>query len=92
MRIDYKNVSTIEDAFKKVSMNVSESRLKSMGIDAKIKREEDISRISAEGKGFELTISFYEDHCYMDLNLSFLLKPLRSKIEDKISEQLIKLV
>lgn len=48
--------------------------------------------INAKGKGFELTLKFEEDRCLVDLDLSFLLKPVKGKVLETVENKLKKTV
>jgi hypothetical protein len=46
----------------------------------------------AKGKGFTLNVAFKEDHCAINLDVSFILKPLRKKILEGIDKQFRRVV
>jgi hypothetical protein len=88
VKINYKQVSNKDDAFKKVKAFITPEYLEKfqMKIDTDFDEVNKIAR--ANGNGFKLIISFFENHCDVDLDLSFLLKPLKSKILEKIQSQI----
>ena len=48
--------------------------------------------ISAKGKGFELVLTFEEDQCLVDIDLSFFLKPVKGKVLETVENKLKKTV
>lgn len=45
-------------------------------------------QIIGKGKGFEITLSFYEQQVAIDINLKLMLKPLKGKIIDTLTDEI----
>jgi hypothetical protein len=92
MNINYQKVKSSKEAFQIVKTSITPDSLKKYNVLAEFTYDEAKPRIVAEGKGFTLTMDFYDDSLTMDLDLSFMLKAFRGKIEDLLSNELKKKV
>ena len=87
-KVKYKQVKTKDEAFKKVKAFITPEYLEKFQMKIDLDFDEIGKIAKASGNGFTLLIKFYEDYCETDLDLSFLLKPLRGKIMEKVQSQL----
>lgn len=92
MKIDYKKVSNADEAFAIVKENITPETIEKYKVKADVNYDESAKKIIAKGKGFELVMGFSDTNMNVDLDLSFLLKPLRSKILESLEKQLTRLV
>lgn len=89
-KVEYNKVSSKDEAYEAVKKAVTPEMLAKFQVSAELDYKSDL--ITAKGKGFKLDMKFDDQSCWFELELSFLLKPLRSKIESSIEKQLIRIV
>ena len=92
VRIPYKKVTDAQQAYTLVSESIGGELLEKYSIKAELTRDEANKRISAKGKGFELTVEFLPEACEIDLNLSFLLKGMKNKILKQVEGQFVEIL
>ena len=90
LRIDYNQVTDANVAYAKVKEMITPEYIQKFQVKADIKYDDAEKKVTAKGSGFTLELCFLEKHCEVDLDLSFLLKPLKSKILEKIEGQIKK--
>lgn len=90
MKIPYKNVSNKEEAFSAVKGAVTPELLAKWQVKADIVYGD--YTVNAKGKGFELKVDFFDEHCEVGVDLAFLLKPLKSKILEGVEKQFNRVV
>ena len=90
LRIDYNQVTDANVAYAKVKEMITPEYIQKFQVKADIKYDDAGKKVTAKGSGFTLELCFLEKHCEVDLDLSFLLKPLKSKILEKIEGQIKK--
>jgi hypothetical protein len=88
IELSYKNLTNKDDAYTAVKSKVNEEMMKKFKVKASINADDINQRIKAKGKGFELILDFLDTKVVADLDLSFLLKPLRSKINSELEKEL----
>jgi hypothetical protein len=88
LKLNYKQVTNQAEAFTKVKAFITPQYLEKFQIPIDLNFDEDKKIAKATGSGFSLVICFFEDYCDVDLDLSFLLKPLKLKILEKIQSQI----
>ena len=91
MKIDYVNVSTQEEALKKVKENITEEKLAKFQVSADI-TDNGVDKLEASGKGFDLYVVFYENYLEVELKLSLMLRPFKSKVESYLEKEVTKVV
>jgi len=89
-KINYSNVTNADDAFRKVKTLITPEYIEKFQVTADVSYDEAQKKVKAKGTGFTLELSFFPEHCNVDLDLSFLLRPLKSKIIEKIEGQIKK--
>tara|TARA_B100001971_G_C18268036_1_gene596530 strand:+ start:106173 stop:106451 length:279 start_codon:yes stop_codon:yes gene_type:complete len=92
MKISYEKVTNKEEAYTAAKSAITPDLIDRFKVKADINYDDANSVVSAKGKGFDLSIQFYETECEVKLDLSFMLKPLRSKIEEGIQKQVKRIV
>lgn len=92
MKINYQKVTTKEQAYTAAKSAITPELIDRFKVKADINYDDSNSVVSAKGKGFTLNISFYESECEIDLDLSFMLKPLKSKILEGIEKQVKRII
>ncbi len=90
MKINYIKASSADDAYNKARALITPEYIEKFQVKADIKYDDAAKKVTAKGSGFTLVLSFLQDHCDLDLDLSFLLKPLKGKIMEKLEGQIKK--
>ncbi len=90
LKINYHKASSSQDAFNKVKSIITPEYIEKFQVKADISYDENNRKVIASGTGFTLELKFLENHCDVDLDLSFLLRPLKGKILEKIEGQIKK--
>lgn len=88
LELNYKNMTNKDEAYTAVKSKFNEEMMKKFKVKASVNADDENQKIRAKGKGFELTLDFLETKVIADLDLSFLLKPLRSKINSELEKEL----
>ncbi len=90
LKINYQNMTNATDAFNKVKGIITPSYIEKFQVKADVSYDDTNKKVKAVGTGFTLELCFLADHCDVELDLSFLLRPLKSKILEKIEGQIKK--
>ncbi len=90
LKINYTNVTNAEDAFKKVKTLITPEYIEKFQVTADVSYDDEQKVVKAKGSGFTLDLAFFPEYCKVDLDLSFLLRPLKTKILEKIEGQIKK--
>lgn len=90
IKIDYLNMKDSSEAYQKVKTLITPEYIEKFQVKAEINYDDEKKIVKAKGAGFTLVLCFLDQHCDVDLDLSFLLKPLKSKILEKIERQIKK--
>ncbi len=88
----YKKVGSKDEAYEKVKSEITPEYVEKFKVKADIDYNDSDKTIKAKGKGFGLDIIFKEDKVELGLDLSFLLKPLKSKILESFERKIEKLL
>lgn len=89
-RIDYNQAKTSDEAFQKVKAFITPEYLEKFQVKVELAFDEARKITTATGQGFTLTMKFFDTYCDVDLDLSLLLRPLKSTILGKIEHQIEK--
>jgi hypothetical protein len=89
-RIDYKKTKSQDEAFQKVKALITPDYLSKFHVKVDLTFDEIKRYAVATGQGFKLTMKFFDAHCEVDLDLSLLLRPLKTTILGKIEHQIEK--
>ena len=90
LKINYKNVTNKDEAFSKIKSHITPEYIKKFQVKADVTYDEAKKTVKASGSGFTLNLSFHDTYCDIDLELSLLLRALKSKILAKIEDQITK--
>lgn len=90
VKIDYSNLTTADDAFKKAKLVITPSYIEKFNVKADVSYDEAKRTVKAKGAGFELDLCFFDNYCDLNVDLSFLLKPLKGKIVEMLEAQIKK--
>lgn len=90
LKINYKNVKNQDEAFLKVKSLITPEYIQKFQVKAKVVCDEATKIITASGSGFTLKLSLNDTSCDVDLELSLILRALKSKILEKIEYQISK--
>lgn len=88
VKIDYRQVTNSDEAYAKVKTLITPEYVEKFQVKADVMYDDVKKIVRAKGTGFTLTLCFEAKHCDVDLDLSFLLKPLKNKIFEKIEGQI----
>ncbi|MCT4640874.1 MAG: polyhydroxyalkanoic acid system family protein [Bacteriovoracaceae bacterium] len=86
--VPYANITSRDQAYSTVKENITEETIARFKVKADITYQDDSKVIGAKGKGFELKVEFTDDKAIANLDLSFLLKPIKGKIVEGLTKQL----
>jgi hypothetical protein len=87
-RIDYTRHEDKMSAYHSVKTNITPEVIARFNVKADMYYDDNLPMITATGKGFTVTMKFDDSLVDLDLDLSFLLKPARGKIEEMLTKQL----
>ena len=90
LKIDYKNVKNKDEAFLKVKSLITPEYIQKFQVKANVVCDENKKIVTATGSGFTLKLSLNDTNCDVDLELSLILRALKSKILEKIEYQISK--
>lgn len=88
LKIDYNNITNATEAFNKAREIITPEYIEKFQIKTDITYDEAAKKVTAKGTGFKLDLCFYESYCDLDVDLSFLLKPLKGKILEMVEAQI----
>ena len=88
-KVNYFNTSTKADAYKAACEQITPEYIAKWNMKADIAYNEPNS-ITAEGKGFTLTLNFTETAVEVTCKLSLMLKPFKGKVLDTVESKLKK--
>lgn len=89
-KINYKQAKSKDEAFQKVKAFITPEYLSKFQVKVDLAFDEVKKQTVATGQGFTLTMKFFDAHCEIDLDLSLLLRPLKTTILGKIEHQIEK--
>lgn len=90
VKIDYKSVNGRDAAYLKAKSVVTPEYTEKFQVKATVAYDDAQKIITSSGKGFTLTLCFFDTYCEADINLSLLLRPLKNNILSKIEHQIAK--
>lgn len=90
IKVDYKNVTNCDEAFCKIKSHITPEYIQKFQVKADVTYDDAKKIVKATGSGFTLTLKFLDTHCDVDLELSLILRALKSKILAKIQDQIAK--
>lgn len=90
MKISYQKMTNADEAFAKARSVITPEYIEKFQVKADLHYDDAAKKVMARGTGFTLVLTFLQDHCDLDLDLSFLLKPLKGKIMEKLEAQIKK--
>ena len=91
LKIPYASVTDKKQAYDSAKKVVPEA-ISKFGVKADVSLNDSETSLSAKGTGFDVTITFLESHAEVKMDLSFLLKPMKSKILEVLEKQIKKVV
>ncbi len=90
--VNYSKATTAEEAFDIASKGITAEYIAKYQVQAELEYLKDQRQIRATGKGFTLTLSFKESEALLDVDLAFLLKPLKKKITESVEKKLVNIL
>lgn len=91
-KVGYNKASSKEEAYQAVKQAITPATIEKFKVSAELEYLDANHKIVAVGKGFDLKIDFVEDGVGLDLSLSFMLKPFKTKILEGLEKQLNRIV
>lgn len=88
MNVEYQKAANGEEAYNTAKEQITPEYVQKFGVKADVDFDDSGKKISATGKGFTLNLVFYDNHCKVDLDLSFMLKPFKGKVLEGIESKL----
>ena len=88
LEIPYQVAKDGSEAFDLVKEKLDPSFLSQFKLKIKVEFNKEKGVIEGIGKGFKASFIFQEDRCLVEISLSFLLKPLSSKISKDLEDGL----
>ncbi|MFG1498947.1 polyhydroxyalkanoic acid system family protein [Halobacteriovorax sp. XZX-3] len=92
LKVNYSQASSQEEAYNLGKQAVTPEYVAKFNVKADVTTDDGNFSMQAKGKGFELKLKFEESYCLVDLDLSFMLKPLKGKILETIENKIKKTV
>lgn len=86
--VRYTKSNNPDEAFEAAKGQITADYLQKWNVNADISYDKPAHKISAKGKGFDLSLTFKESETLLDVNLSLMLKPFKGKIVSTIEEKL----
>jgi len=90
LTIGYDKASSQSEAYELAKEAITPEYVAKFNVNADITHSPEKGQIVAKGKGFTLSLFFGENECNVKLELSFLLKPLRKTILEKVENKVRK--
>lgn len=90
IKIDYKTMTGRDAAYEKVKSVITPEYTAKFQVKADVAYDDVKKIIKSTGPGFTLTLCFFDTYCEADLELSIILRALKSKILTKIEDQIAK--
>jgi hypothetical protein len=87
LKVNYSVAQSADEAYNLAKAQITPEYVAKFNVPAEITYPGNHT-INAKGKGFELTLRFEEDHCLVDIDLSFFLKPVKAKVLETVESKL----
>jgi hypothetical protein len=91
LKIPYVNVTDKKAAYTAAKKLVPDALAK-FGVKANVTENDSACSLKAKGTGFEANITFVDNEAQVQLDLGFLLKPLKGKVLEALERQIKKVV
>jgi len=88
IQVPYKHSKDKLDAYNRAKNIITSDYFSQWDVEVEIDCADEHPRIIAQGKGFRLQINFEETSCEAYVELAFMLKPFKGKIEKVINKEL----
>ncbi len=92
LKVPYSKVTSKDQAYSVVKSAVTADLIAKFGVSADIKHDDAAKSMEAKGTGFTMKFNFHESELGVALDLSFLLKPLKSKVLEKVEREVKKVI
>lgn len=92
LTIAYNKGQSKEEAYESVKSAITPETIEKFKVKADIIYKDESKQIVASGKGFDLNIDFLDGKALVKLNLSLILRPLKSTILASIEKQVTRIV
>jgi hypothetical protein len=90
--LDYNKCTDAHEAYETVKKNITAEVIGKFKVKADISYIDPEKEFQAKGKGFKLNATFGETCVDIDLDLSFLLKPVGGKIKEILDKEMKRVI
>jgi hypothetical protein len=91
LKVPYTNLTDKKSGYEQAKKLIPDVITK-FGVKADLKNDDTNNSLTAKGPGFEAKIEFRDTEAVVNLDLGFLLRPLKGKIMETIEKQIKKVV
>jgi len=84
LKVNYTKATTKDEAFNTMKSFVTPEFMGKLQVKTDFHFDDAQKIAKATGNGFTLVIQFLDSHCDVDLDLSLIFRPLKTKILEKI--------
>ncbi len=91
LKIPYTQITDKNKGYEEAKKRIPEV-IQKFGVNAEVKTDDANHTFTAKGTGFEAKLQFLETEVVVNVDLGFLLKPLKGKITEVIEKQIKKVV
>ena len=90
--LNYNKCMDSKQAYEKAKQSITAETIEKFKVKADVSYEDDNQQFKAKGKGFDLCANFGETKVDIELNLSFLLKPVGNKVKAILEKEFTKVI
>lgn len=90
--VSYQKCNNANEAYQEVKKAITPETIEKFKVSAELDYDDASRQVKASGKGFELMINFTDTEAQVQLSLSLMLRPFKSKILEGLEKQLKRIV
>lgn len=88
MKVHYSKAKSKQEAYELACEQITDEYVAKFNVNANISYDPHAGKIEAKGPGFTLTLVFDQQECQVNLDLTFLLRPLKGKVLNAVEKKL----
>lgn len=92
MKLNYNHCKTKDEAYQKAKALITPDLLAKYKVSPNFVYDDANKVVKAKGSGFELIVTFFDQHLELDLNLSLILRAFKTTIMTSLERQLGKIL
>lgn len=92
VRVSYKKTKNADEAYRKAKQKFDQRYFEQFSVKGSIQTDDHLKKFSASGSGFTFSLCFTEKEAQGTLELSLLLRPMKSSIIGMIEKNLKELL